>query len=113
MSETRSDFVSALAPTLTTCKQVLTKHYGDQLVSVILYGSAARHDFKFTSDIDLLVLLKSPFSYFQELRSIVDLLYPLQLEADHWISAKPAAQEDFEQRKTQLYRNIHAAGIRL
>lgn len=39
------------------------------------------------SDIDLLVLLSTPFDYFAELRQIVDLLYPIQLESEQLISA--------------------------
>jgi hypothetical protein len=33
------------------------------------------------------------------------------MEASHWISAKPAAIDEFEQGLTQLYRNIHQEGI--
>jgi hypothetical protein len=47
----------------------------------------------------------------QELRTIVDVLYPLQLEASHWISAKPAAPDELEAGITQLYRNIKEEGI--
>jgi len=48
------------------------------------------------SDMDLLGLLKERFNYFQELCTIVELLYPIQLESEHLISAKPAAKEEFE-----------------
>ena len=44
--------------------------------------SAARGDAVPTSDIDLLVLLSQPLDYFAELRKIVDLLYPIQLESE-------------------------------
>jgi len=51
--------------------------------------SMARNQADASSDIDLLVLLNKPFDYFQELRTIVDLLYPLQMESERLISAKP------------------------
>lgn len=98
---------------LTKCKQILTQHYQDRLQAIFLYGSAARKELTADSDLDLLVVLPKPFDYFQELRTIVDLLYPLQLEASHWISAKPAESSEFSSGAIQLYRNIHQEGIKL
>ena len=63
------------------------------------------------SDIDLLVLLSKPFDYFQELRQIVDLLYPIQLESDRLLSTKPAPVDEFEAGSIQLYRNAKREGI--
>ena len=97
--------------TLAHCKQRLQQHYADRLKVLILYGSAAKQQLTPQSDLDLLVLLEPPLDYFQELRAIVDLLYPLQLDSSHWISAKPAATTEFEQGLTQLYRNIHQEGM--
>jgi uncharacterized protein len=99
--------------TLAHCKQRLQQHYTDKFKALILYGSAANQQLTPQSDLDLLVLLEPPLDYFQELRAIVDLLYPLQLDASHWISAKPAATTEFEQGLTQLYRNIYQEGIAL
>jgi len=65
------------------------------------------------SDIDLLVLLSKPFYYFRELRNITDLLYPLQLESEQLISAKPAAVDEFESGEIQLYRNAKCEGVAL
>lgn len=100
-----------LQPILTRCKHQLMQHYGTTFNALILYGSAARNQLTPHSDIDLLVLLEPPLDYFKELRTIVDLLYSLQLEASHWISAKPAARDEFEQGLTQFYRNIQQDGI--
>jgi predicted nucleotidyltransferase len=63
------------------------------------------------SDIDLLVLLEPPFDYFRELRRIVELLYPVQLETDYLISAKPVAVEDFERGTLLLYRTAKREGL--
>ena len=95
------------------CKQSLMEHYGDRLQKVIVFGSVARNEAHSESDLDLLVILNPPFDYFQELRTIVELLYPIQLESEIFISARPAAIDDFEQGKLQLYRNILREGIRL
>ena len=79
------------------CKQVLEEHYGSRFAGLLLYGSMARNQADASSDIDLLVLLSKPFNYFQELRAIVDLLYPLQMESERLISAKPASVDEFEE----------------
>ena len=63
------------------------------------------------SDIDLLVLLEKPFNYFQELRKIVELLYPIQLESERLISAKPAGKEEFESGEILLYRFAKSEGV--
>ncbi|MEO0770594.1 MAG: nucleotidyltransferase domain-containing protein [Cyanobacteria bacterium J06649_4] len=102
---------SVILPSLQTCKQLLAKHYGEKLQGVILFGSAARNDMTQESDLDLLVLLLKPFDYFEELQVIVDILYDTQLEAKYWISAKPAAKDEFMAGTIQLYRNIQEEGI--
>ena len=79
--------------TLEKCKHILSDYYGDKFQGLILYGSMARGQTDKFSDMDLLVLLNEPFNYFQELRQIVELLYPVQLESENLISAKPAAKE--------------------
>lgn len=93
------------------CKTALEGHYGSQFKSLILYGSVARDQASPGSDIDLLVLLSRPFDYFDELRQIIELLYPIQLESDQLISAKPAALDEFEQGRIQLYRKAKREGV--
>lgn len=93
------------------CKEVLSRYYGSRLKGVILYGSMARGEADPASDIDLLVLLSAPFDYFAELRQIVDLLYPIQLESEQLISAKPALASDYEVGTLSLYRNARRDGV--
>jgi len=76
-----------------------------------LYGSMARDQAGITSDIDLLVLLSKPFDFFQELHQVIDLLYPIQLDTNQLISAKPASLDEFEDGSIQLYRNAKREGI--
>jgi len=102
-----------IATTLTTCKQVLTDYYGDRLYALILFGSAALQSLTSESDLDLLVVLQPPLDPVKELSTLVDILYPLQLESSHWISAKPASQTEFLEGATQLYRNIQKEGVAL
>ena len=93
------------------CKETLTKYYGKRLKSVILYGSTARGQASPTSDIDLLILLTPPMDFFAELRQLVDILYPVQLESETLISAKPVSVKDFELGSISLYRNAKREGI--
>lgn len=90
---------------------MLQAYYGAQFKGLVLYGSMARKQASSTSDIDLLVLLSQPFDYFDELRRIVELLYPIQLESRQLISAKPAPVDEYEQGSIQLYRNAKREGV--
>lgn len=92
------------------CKALLEHHYGSRFKGLVLYGSIARHQAAPASDIDLLVLLSTPFDYFHELRQIIDVLYPVQLESEQLISAKPVSLDEFEQGRLQLYRNAKREG---
>jgi len=85
--------------------------YGKRLKGVILYGSMARGQDMPDSDIDLLVLLEAPLDYFAELRQLVDVLYPMQLESEQLISAKPVLVNDFEMGTVSLYRNARRDGV--
>ena len=96
---------------LRQCRARLKAHYGDRLAAVVLYGSEARGEATPDSDIDLLVLLHGPFERLKELRAIVDVLYPLQLESNRLLSARPAAVKDYERGSLQLYRNAKRDGI--
>jgi len=103
----------AITELVRNCRTALESHYGSRFKGLVLYGSAARDQTSLASDIDLLVLLSKPFDYFHELRQIIDLLYPIQLDTDQLISAKPAAVDDFEDGSIQLYRNAKREGILL
>ena len=101
----------AIAEIVQKCKKTLADYYGTQFKGLILYGSVARDQASPASDIDLLVLLSRPFDYFDELREIIELLYPIQLESDRLISAKPALLDEFERGIIQLYRSAKREGV--
>ncbi len=93
------------------CKTNLKGYYGTRFKGLVVYGSVARNQATSASDIDLLVLLTQSFNYFEEIRRIIDLLYPVQLEYDQLISAKPVPLEDYERGRIQLYRNAKREGM--
>lgn len=95
------------------CKRALEDCYGSQFQGLLLYGSIARNQATASSDIDMLVLLSKPFDYFQELRRIADLIYPIQLESEQLISVKPAPVDEYQNGNIQLYRNAKREGVAL
>lgn len=103
--------MSATNQIVQKCKDALAKQYGKRLRGVILYGSMARGEATPASDIDLLVLLAPPLDYFTELRRLVDVLYPIQLESEQLISAKPVSVNEFELGSLSLYRNARREGV--
>lgn len=103
--------MSTISEAVRKCKEALERHYGSQFKGLILYGSVARNQANATSDIDLLVLLSKPFDYFTELRQLIDVLYPIQLESEQLISTKPVSQDEFEHGTIQLYRNAKRKGM--
>ncbi len=103
--------METISDILSVCKALLERRYGSRFQGLLLYGSTARKQAGPESDIDLLVLLEGPFEYSHELRQIIDVLYPLQLETDRLISAKPVSMEDFEHGRHHLFRNAKREGV--
>jgi predicted nucleotidyltransferase len=96
---------------INKCKTILKKHYKNRFKGLVLYGSTARNQAEVSSDIDMLVLLDHPLDLFHELRTITELLYPVQLESKKLISVKPVLEKDFEDGILQFYRNAKSEGM--
>ncbi len=54
--------------------------YGEELDQVILFGSQGRDDARSHADIDVLIVLKNQFNYFQESLRISVLIVDICLE---------------------------------
>jgi predicted nucleotidyltransferase len=96
---------------LKDLKQGLGRIYGDDLESVILYGSQARGDASSDSDIDVLVVLKSDFDYGEMLDLSSDLVATLSLEKDVVISRAFVSREEFERKQSPFLMNVRREGI--
>jgi hypothetical protein len=103
----------SISSTLPACKQALGDHYGNRLKGYCYSGQPLAKRCPPAVISICWCFSEPPLNYFEELRTIVDVLYPLQLEASHWIAAKPATLEELGAGITQLYRNIRQEGIRL
>lgn len=99
------------SPILARCREALELAYGRQLHGLVLYGSEARGEADAESDIDLLVLLAEPFDRFAEMRRIIEVLYPIQLDSGRLISARPAGVREYRAGRLRLYRNVLREGV--
>jgi predicted nucleotidyltransferase len=96
---------------LRRVKVLLEAAFGNRLQGIVLYGSEARGEATPDSDIDILVLLAGPIALGKDLRTIIHILYPLQLEVERPIHAMPVDVEVYEAGEFALYRNAKREGI--
>jgi predicted nucleotidyltransferase len=98
---------------ITEFRQALEKLYGDKLINLVLYGSQARGDATEDSDIDMMVILKSPVSHGDEIFRMGEVKNQINLKYDQLISVLPISEEDFLFKNTPLLENIRREGIAL
>jgi predicted nucleotidyltransferase len=102
-----------IKPILNELKQELQELYGDRLVKLILFGSHARGEANLDSDIDLLIVLKSPVSQVQEISYMSELCVKVLLDYDELVSIIPMSEDRFNAKTVSLLRNIQREGIEL
>jgi predicted nucleotidyltransferase len=97
---------------LRELKKGLAEIYGDQLKAVILFGSFARGEGRLPdSDIDVMIVLKREFDYWEMDKRSSELVAALSLENDVVISRKFASEADYAGSKMPLYINIRREGV--
>ncbi len=106
----RKDKLSKL---LRELKIKLKRIYGDDLVSIMLFGSWARGEATEESDIDVAIILKGKISPGQEIDRIIDVITELNLKYDVLLSVYPLSQEIYETRKSPILSNLRREGIRI
>jgi predicted nucleotidyltransferase len=93
-------------------KNGLIEIYGDQLKAVILFGSYARGDaHPPDSDIDVLVVLKDEFNYWEMDKRSSEFVAALCLENDVVISVKLVSEAKYAQSKMPLFVNVRKEGV--
>ncbi len=96
---------------LKRVKSVLEGVFPQRLREVILYGSEARGEGDPDSDIDFLVLLDPPVDPRKDSWACIRALYPLVLEIERPIHAKPIDVRVYEAQEFPLYQNAKREGI--
>ena len=96
---------------LAKVKTFLQKTYQDKLDQVILFGSRARGDHHAGSDVDILIVLKEPFNYSQEVEKTSVFISELSLECDLVISRVFAETKDLNSKNTPFFMNIRKEGV--
>ncbi len=96
---------------LSQTRQGLEQIYGPRLDKIILYGSQARGDAEEDSDIDILIVLKEAFNYFEESQRISYLIADLCLENTVLISCMFATTQEYQEDGSGLFRNIRREGV--
>jgi predicted nucleotidyltransferase len=96
---------------LRRVKASLQITFGQRLQGVILYGSEARREACKDSDVDLLVLLTGPIDEGEDSWACIRALYPLVLELERPIHAKPTDVLAYRMQTIPLYQHASQEGI--
>ena len=91
---------------LRSLRRELARVLGDQLQSVILYGSQARGHARTDSDIDVLVVVRDDSDYGDLIRRTSATVSALSLQHDVVISRAFVSQERFEREQSPFLLNV-------
>ena len=96
---------------LDAYRKGLAAIFGEDLVSVLLYGSLARGEAVEGSDIDILCVLKRPFNYGAMIDKTSEITAELSLEHDVVLSRAFITVEEYEKNGTPFLMNVHKEQI--
>jgi predicted nucleotidyltransferase len=107
--------IARLAPNesaaVARLKQILARDFG--LVKLVLYGSKARGDSHWQSDIDVLLVLRDEFDW-RTKHAIYDVCFDINLEYDVLIQPIIYSQARYDDpliRATPLYQSMLEEGV--
>lgn len=92
-------------------KADLETDLGDQMEALYLYGSQARDEARSGSDIDVLVVLRGDFQYFDMVQQTGDVAARLSLRYDTVISLAFISSENFSHQQIPFTLNVRQEGI--
>jgi len=89
----------------------LAEILGEELESVVLYGSQARGDAEEGSDIDVLCVMRIPFDYGALIKRTAEAAAQISLKYDVVISTAFVISEDYRTRNTPFLMNVRREGV--
>lgn len=92
-------------------KKGLTELYGQRLKAVYLFGSYARGDYNQNSDLDVMIVLGSYKSYWDELVRSAELASELSLEYGITISRTIMTEKQWNTGELPVLKNVRAEGV--
>lgn len=102
---------SQLEKILQALRRELKLALGDELESVILFGSQARGEARGDSDIDILVIVRDEADYGELIQRTSALVSTLSLEYDVVISRAFASKARFDQESNPFFLNVRREGV--
>ena len=96
---------------LAELKQGLAEIYGNRLKAVYLFGSYARGDYHEGSDFDVMIVLDTYKSYWNELVRSAELASNLSLEYDVTISRTIMTEDQWKKGDLPVLRNVRKEGV--
>lgn len=94
-------------------KQHCQQQYGQRLVKLVLFGSYARGDFRPSSDIDILVVLKAPFDWNRDSQQVTEFVSDISIQTGELVSCIFMDSDRFQQAQEFLLAAIRQDGILL
>ncbi len=92
-------------------KELLRIYGGENVDSIILFGSRARGDAREDSDIDILVVLTNNFNYSEMLRLSSEIVASLSLENDVVISRTFVTKAQYDKLQIPFLMNVRREGV--
>jgi uncharacterized protein len=89
----------------------LEETLGEDLDSIVLYGSQARGDAVEGSDIDVLCVMKRPFDYGELILRTSEITSEISLKYDVVLSRSFVRLEDYKTRQTPFLMNVRREGM--
>ncbi|RPJ52351.1 MAG: nucleotidyltransferase domain-containing protein [Chloroflexi bacterium] len=100
-----------VADVLQQLRAELTLVLNEQIEGLYLYGSQARGDARPDSDLDVLVVIRDDFQYFEMMERTGEIAARLSLQYDTVISLAFTSVEKYNSQKIPFLLNVRQEGI--